>query len=84
MHLYVKDLSTYNEIARAVCSSHLLVVPTLEATYFLTRWLLPFDVLDWRMLRAVVSVCGPPLLKDEFRGANGQLVNEQTVPTPQC
>ncbi len=58
------------------------IVPMLKATYFLTRWLLPFDVLNWRTLRAVVSVCGAPLLKDEFRGANGQLVNEDTVPIP--
>ncbi len=60
------------------------IVPMLEVTYFLTRWLLPFDVLDWRMLRPAVSVCKPPLLKDEFQGANGHLVNEQTVPILWC
>ncbi len=58
------------------------IVPMLEATYFLTRWLLPFDILDWKSLRQMLGVCHPPLLNDKFRGAPDNAVNEQTVPIP--
>ncbi len=30
----------------------------------------------------MMSVCHPPLLNDEFRGAPGNAVNEQTIPIP--
>ncbi len=42
------------------------IAPMLEAAYFLTRWLLPFDILDWKTLRQTVGVCNPLLLNDEF------------------
>ncbi len=32
------------------------IMPTLEAAYFLASWLLPFDILDWKTLRQMMSV----------------------------
>ncbi len=58
------------------------ITPMLEATYFQTMWLLPFDILDWKTLRQMMSVHHLPLLNDEFRWALGNAVNEQTILIP--
>ncbi len=84
MRGFVQQIYPYTMRSLELCTTLIYwrIVPMLEATYFLTRWLLPFDILDWRTLRLTVGVCRPPLLNDEFQRVNGHTVNEQTVPIP--
>ncbi len=81
---FVQQIYPYTMRSLELCAALIYwnIMPTLEAAYFLTRWLLPFDILDWKTLRQTVGVCHPPLLNDEFRGALGYAVNEQTMPVP--
>ncbi len=81
---FVWQIYLYTMRSMELCTALIYrnIAPTLEATYFLTRWLLPFGILDWKTLRQTMSVCHPPLLNDEFQGALGNAVNIQTIPIP--
>ncbi len=65
---FVRQIYPYTMRSLELCAALIYwrIMPTLEATYFLTRWLLPFDILNWRTLRSTVDVCSPPLLNDKF------------------
>ncbi len=43
------------------------MVTMLEATYFLTRWLLPFDQLDWNNIKQTLAATGLPQACDQHR-----------------
>ncbi len=84
IHCFVLQIYPYTMRSLELCAALIYwnIVPTLEAAYFLTRWLLPFNILDWKTLRQTLGVCQLPLLNDKFQGAPGKAVNEQTIPVP--
>ncbi len=74
IHIWLQNIYPSDMQLQELCAAPLYWNPTpmLEAAYFLTRWLLPFDTLNWRTLRSVLHVCGPLQLKPQFRGTDDQ------------